>query len=228
MKGPRSPAARRAIDLFADAPRRDRTHVLVRWWSCPFPAVEAHVPVAGPVLEIGAGHGLLSLYLGLSSPARHVIGIDIDERKIAMARAAAAHLRPGEADVRFELVRPDALPDGPFDAVVIADVVYLLSDKDRRALLERAAAALSADGVLVLKETDHRVKGKSVLTTMQERVATGLGITAGEHVDFPSVNELASVLGDQGLTVEHVPMHHGYLHPHHLLLGRRSSPESPQ
>jgi 2-polyprenyl-3-methyl-5-hydroxy-6-metoxy-1,4-benzoquinol methylase len=196
-------------------------HVVVRWWSCPFPAVETHVPAAGRILEIGAGHGLLSLYLGLSSPGRRVIGIDIDERKIELARAAATHLRPGEADVRFELVRPDALPEGPFDAVVIADVVYLLAEKERRSVLERAAAALPAAGVLVLKETDHRVRGKSFLTTAQERLATGLGVTAGEHVDFPTVDELADILGEQGLTVEHVPMHHGYLHPHHLLLARR-------
>jgi len=221
VKGPSSPAARRAVALYRDAPLRDRVHVRVRWWSCPFPAVEAHVPVTGRILEVGAGHGLLSLYLGLASPERSVVGIDIDERKLDLARTAAANLRAGEADVSFALVTPDALPPGPFDAVVIADVVYLLAEKDRTALLERCAAALGDDGVLVLKETDHTVRGKSVLTTLQEKLATGLGVTAGEHVDFPTVAELAQVLQDQGLTVTHVPMHKGYLHPHHLLLGRR-------
>jgi hypothetical protein len=60
-----------------------------------------------------------------------------------------------------------------------------------------------------------------VLTTAQEKLATGLGVTAGEQVDFPSVAELGSLLEAQGLTVRHIPMHKGYLHPHHLLLGRR-------
>src|SRR5205085_11501425 len=77
VKAPRSTAARRAIALYDTAPRGDRFHVRARWWSAPLVDVERAAPVHGRILEIGCGHGLLSLYLALSAPGRHVTGVDI-------------------------------------------------------------------------------------------------------------------------------------------------------
>ena len=143
----------RAVELFAGAPRATRLHTRLRWWWCPFPVIEAEVPKVGDVLEVGCGHGLLSLYLGLESPARRVVGVDIDSAKIAEAKEAAGRLRPGEADVSFEAVDPGYVPRE-----------YLGRDRDRRcavpaapsqteqSLLDAAARALRPGGALVVKE----------------------------------------------------------------------------
>ena len=221
MRRPTSPAARRALALYDDAPRGDRFHVRFRWWTCPFEAIEAQVPSAGRVLEVGCGHGLLSLHLALSNPDRSVLGVDIDEHKIALATRAADHLRPGEADASFAVVAPDGFADGEFDAIVIADVLYLLGAPARRALLAQCVEHLAPGGVLLVKETDRVPRWKGTITVAQERLATSvLRITEGDEVSFAPPGEFVDQLRDAGLdaTIERVDR--GYPHPHVLIAAR--------
>src|SRR5438034_8925265 len=51
-----------------------------------------YLPPSGPVLDIGCGFGLFSLYYAATAPARFVRGVDVNARRIAMARRAAARL----------------------------------------------------------------------------------------------------------------------------------------
>ncbi len=217
----RSAAARAALSLYHDAPLGDRFHVRVRWLTCPIPAIEQRVPVAGRVLDLGCGHGLVSLYLALSSPHRQVHGVDIDPHKIDLARAAAS--APGAPDVSFDVVEPGVLPDGPWDAVVIADVLYLLGPAARVELLEGAAARLAPGGVLLVKETDTTPRWKHRLAAAQEQVSTKvLRITAGTDLDFASAQELEAVLAGEGLRTEVVRLDRHQLHPHVLIAGTRA------
>ena len=221
MQRPSSPAARRAIGLFDDTARGDRFHVRARWWTCPFPAIERHVPADGRILEVGCGHGLLSLYLALTGPGREVLGVDIDAHKIAMATRAAERLAPGEAQVSFATVAPDGFAEGRFDAIVIADVLYLLGPELRRRLLAACVDHLTEDGVLLVKETDRFPRWKGAITVAQERMATGvLGMTEGDEVAFAPPAEFAAQLTAAGLHVTEERVDQGYLHPHQLLIAR--------
>lgn len=220
MRRPTSSAARRAIALYGDAPRGDRFHVRMRWWTCPFAAVEAQVPAAGRVLEVGCGHGLLSLYLALVGPGRSVTGVDIDIHKIALAADAAAHLHPGEADVAFAVVAPDGFAPGTYDAIVIADVLYLLAADARQALLARCVEHLAPGGVLLVKETDRRPRWKGTITVAQEWLATRvLRITEGDEVTFAAPSVFVDQLRAAGLAVSLERIDRGYLHPHVLIVG---------
>lgn len=216
------PIARRALDLYRAAPPRDRLHLRVRWATCPVPAVEEAVPRHGRILELGCGHGLVASYLALSGPRRAVLGTDIDARKIALAAAAARRIAPGEGDLRFEHAPDGALPPGPWSAIVVVDVLYLLDATREAALLERCAAALAPGGVLVLKETDRDPAWKYALTKAQELVSTRvLRITAGDALSFTPMGLLASLLERQGLRATVSPVDRGHLHPHSLLVARR-------
>lgn len=220
MKGPRSPAARRALELYAEAPAGARLHTTVRWWTAPFAALELEVPLAGPVLEVGCGHGLFSAYLALAGRARHVVGTDIDGDKIAVARAAARRLRPGEADLRFE-VGDGAVPriEGGWRSIVLADVLYLLGGAGRRAMLDDCVDALAPGGLLVVKEVDTRPRWKALLATVQELAATRVvRITEGSEVDFAEPRELAAHLEALGCPTMVKRLDHGYPHPHCLIL----------
>jgi SAM-dependent methyltransferase len=223
VKAPRTPTARRALALYGSLPRADRLHVRARWWSAPLAAVERAAPVQGRILEIGCGHGLLSLYLALSAPARRVFGVDIDAGKIAGARRAAERLAPGEAHVSFVAVEPGELPEGPFDAIVVCDVLYLLGPPARSKLLDAAVDHLGPDGVLLLKETARTPRWKGVLTEAQERLATGmLRMTAGDHVDFADPDTFVEQLTHRDLDVTSTRLDRGYLHPHVLITARRA------
>src|SRR5215475_4008233 len=51
-----------------------------------------YLPDDGSVLDIGCGFGLFSLYFAETGPRRFVRGLDVNGRRIALARRAAAHL----------------------------------------------------------------------------------------------------------------------------------------
>lgn len=229
MKAPRSPAARRALGLYDDEPRGDRFHTVVRWWTAPFADLELEVPLAGDVLEVGCGHGLLACYLAIASRARHVVGVDIDVDKVATARRAAGRLRPGEADVRFE-VSDGTLPrtGGGWRSIVIADVLYLLGREGRERLLGECVEALAPGGLLVIKEVDTVPVWKVQLARVQELAATRLlRITEGDEVDFAPPADLARFLEGRGCTTMIKRLDHGYVHPHCVVLATRPPDPSP-
>ena len=212
--------SRALLSLYQGAPVPARAHVRVRWATCPFRAVAAELPESGSILEVGCGHGLLSLYLALGSPDRRVTGIDVDEDKLAAARAAAA---TGGLAATFEAVPGGALPDGPWDGIAIVDVLYLLPAADQRSLLGSCAERLNPGGVLAVKEMAPEPGWKARWNVVQETAAVKLlGITAGEELTFLPPLELASAMSAGGLDVRERPLHRGYPHPHHLLVGRKT------
>lgn len=212
-------SARQVRAAYATAGRGDRFHVAVRLRSCPFPRIEAHVPRAGRVLDLGCGHGVFSLFLASSSPQRAVVGVDVDVDKLVTARAAAD--RSG-LPVTFAEAVDGAVPDGPWDAVTVVDVLYLLGVDAALDLVGQAAAVLAPGGVLVIKEVDVQPRWKYRLTRWQEIVSTRVTrITQGEAVDFVPPDQITDAMTAAGLSVERHPLDRGAVHPHLLLVGRR-------
>lgn len=213
--------ARRALGLYSQATWGDRLHTRVRWTTAPLAVIEERVPITGRVLDVGCGHGLLSIYMALRSPSRRVLGVDVDAAKIGTAQRVSGELGMQEADVSFDCITPGELPAGPFDAIVVADVLYLLRPDDRAALLARCVDELAPDGVLLVKEIDTKPRWKARVAVLQERLATGvLGITEGDTVDFGDPGEMAEVLRSRGLEVTQRSVDKGYPHPHHLIEAR--------
>ena len=211
-------AGRAALALFRTAPASVRAHVTIRWWSAPFAAVSAALPRAGHVVEIGCGHGLFSAYAALDAPGRTVVGVDIDEDKIRYAQAATA----GTDRLGFRVAPSGAVPDGPWDAAVFVDVLYLLPAAEQRRLITEAVAALAPGGVVVIKEMGTEPAWKVRWNTAQETLAVKvLRITEGGSFDFVAPAVMAGWLTELGLEVEARRLDAGRVHPHHLLVGRR-------
>jgi 2-polyprenyl-3-methyl-5-hydroxy-6-metoxy-1,4-benzoquinol methylase len=212
---------RQALALFDTAPLAARTHVRVRWATCPVPAVAALVPRAGPILEVGCGHGLFSAYLALDSAERQVHGVDIDGSKIVVARQAARHA--GDA-FTAEVAQAGQLPTGPWDAIVIVDVLYLLDADAQRALLTTCRALLAPGGTLVVKEMGTTPRWKARWNLFQETLSVRvLRITEGASLTFVPPQVMAGWLRDAGLEVESRRLDRGRLHPHHVLVGKDAS-----
>lgn len=225
MRPPRSPAARRSLAIWRGSPRSDRVHCHVRWWTAPFEALEAEVPRRGAILEIGCGHALFATYLALTSRDRQVRGVDIDADKIEQAGAAIARLGPGEADIAVEHRPSGDVPEhaGGWDAIVLVDVLYLLSPEARRDLIGRCVDRLALGGVLVVKEVDTSPRFKAAVAQFQEFLATKVfRFTATDHdLHFPSADELRHLLVDAGLEVRTDRLDRGYFHPHCAVIGAR-------
>jgi 2-polyprenyl-3-methyl-5-hydroxy-6-metoxy-1,4-benzoquinol methylase len=207
-------AAERVLNAYSDLGRGDRFHVGVRWRSCPFPAVEAAVPREGRILDVGCGHGLFPLYLAATAPERTVVGVDVDSAKLVSARRAAdvAGLPVSFAEVA---------PPGPWDAITIVDVLYLLGEHAALDLLGQLAAKLAPGGVMAVKEIDARPRWKYQLARWQEIVATKVTrITEGEGVAFVPPPAIEGALTAARLSVTRHPLGHRSVHPHLLFVAR--------
>jgi 2-polyprenyl-3-methyl-5-hydroxy-6-metoxy-1,4-benzoquinol methylase len=220
---------RRTLSLYRNTKLRTQAHTRLRWWWCPFPVIEAEVPLRGDVLEVGCGHGVLSLYLALARPGRHVVGVDIDMFKVRAAAVAAGQLHEGEADVDFETVEPGYVPTGKGDAIVFADMLYLLPEAEQKSLLLAAAAALRPGGRMVVKEMGTAPQWKARWNSFQETLATkvfAITDSTGDGLSFVAPVQMEQWLRDAGLDVTGRAVDHGYPWPHYLIVASASTNES--
>lgn len=174
------------------------------------------------MLEVGCGHGYGSLYFGVDAPQRRVRGVDIDEGKISVASAAAAHAPFG--NVCFEQVSETYVPDGghEWDAIVVIDVLYLLGAAPAVRLIDACSRALAPGGRLVIKEIDLTPRWKYQFARLQELAATRiLRITEGSTVDFVAPAAIESVMRDTGLETDRRRVDRFSPWPHSLICGTR-------
>lgn len=200
-----------------------KLHVRGRWRTGPFAAIEALLPEEGRILDWGCGHGLLTVWAAARAPGRHLEGTDIDTAKLGVAAVAAG--RAGVADrVELRPVHHDDVPEGEWDAVVLNDVLYLMSPVHQVAVVRAAARSLRPGGLVVAKELGATPAWKHRLLTVQERAAVGpLKMTATGHglQQFPDPAAVATWMESEGLAVSVRPADAGYHAPHVLVVGRR-------
>jgi len=102
------------------------------------------------VLDLGCGAGQLAHHLAASGAAE-VIGVDVSERMLALARAERAHPR---VTYRREAVEKVAFPPARFDLVVSSLVFHYIDDYP--GLIVRIAEWLGPGGILVFS-TEHPI-----------------------------------------------------------------------
>ena len=121
---------------------------------------EAHasffIPYLEPgmsLLDCGCGPGTITLGLAELLAPGEVVGTEIEESHVALARENAASR--GVTNVRFEAASLYQLPfaDGSFDAVFISAVLSNLREPQRA--LREVFRVLKPGGVIGLKEFDH-------------------------------------------------------------------------
>ena len=220
----RSSTTRDVLSLYRGGPLAVRAHVRARWATSPLRAVAAQLPPGGRLLEVGCRHGLFSLHAALSSPGRSVLGIDVDRGKVEHAEAAAARARHRGVDCRIGLAPAGAVPEGPWDAVAVIDVLHPLGADAQRRLVADCAGRLEPGGVLAVKEMALTPPWKLRLLRARETPAGRvLCVTSrGGALTFVGPARVGEWMAAEGLEVSHLSLQRGYPHPHHLVLGRRS------
>lgn len=202
--GTTTAALERAVHRYRAAPLIARTLVHGRAFLSDLAFVDRYVPRHGFIVDLGCGHGLFANLLAEAAPNRRVLGIDIDERKIEVARTTIQ----GREAVRFEV--GDIIHEAPpkCDAVTIIDVLYLLPPSDQEAVLRKAAGALVENAPLVMKAQERAASPRYVLTYAQELVTTALGVTRGgaRRFHFLAREEAVAMFERAGFLVDVIDM----------------------
>jgi 2-polyprenyl-3-methyl-5-hydroxy-6-metoxy-1,4-benzoquinol methylase len=190
------------------------------------------------VLDLGCGAGQLARHLATSGAAE-VVGVDLSERMLALARAEFAHPRVTYQRAAVEEV---AFPSARFD-LVVSSLVFHYAD-DYPGLILRVAGWLAPGGALVFS-TEHPIFTARlpddgwVLDDAGRRTRWGLDRYADEGAReetwfVPGVRKIHRTLAtlingllDAGLVVERVvePMpSEQWLHDHPLARDERRRP----
>jgi tRNA (cmo5U34)-methyltransferase len=114
-------------------------------------AVEVVGLCGGPVrrvLDLGAGTGLMSAAVLARHPDAELVLVDGAGEMLEQARERL----PEQSSTTVVADLREALPDGPFDAVVSALAIHHLEDPDKRDLFARVCQALRPGGVFVNAE----------------------------------------------------------------------------
>ena len=133
-----------------------------------------------------------------------MLGIDLDPRKIEVARSA---IRDTEW-LRFEVGDIVLTPPPKCDAVTIVDVLYLLTFEQQEQVLRNAGSALGEGAPLIVKAQERRRDPRYALTYAQEMVTVSLGFTRGgrDRFYFPSREEALAMFERSGFLVDVLEM----------------------
>lgn len=149
------------------------------------------LPREGRLLDVGAGEGLLGLYLRAAGSRLRVHGVDIDRARIDAANVAAA----GDPDLVFTVADGQDAPFPEADAVVCIDVLHYLPPDRQDALIARLCAAVAPGGTLHLRDPEVGRGFASWWTATSERVFVALGRHAGGGVHVRGGAALAEAVG---------------------------------
>src|SRR2546426_294264 len=128
-----------------------------------------YLPPSGPVLDIGCGFGLFSLYYAATGPGRFVRGLDLSARRIAMARRAAGRL--GLENVAYEVGDArDFKGDAEVSAAYMLDIVHHVPPDTVPPLLAQLRRCLAPGGLLLVKDVDTRPAPKRWFTWTLDRL----------------------------------------------------------
>lgn len=131
------------------------------------------LPDQGRLLDVGCGFGLFAAYFGQTQPARRIVGIDPDERRIGIARHVAGQLALEGHSFAVGDIR-DAQLGGAFDAAYVLDVMHHLPKEDQREVLLRLRELLVPGGVLLIKDITTEPRSGLLFTEVLDRAMVGL------------------------------------------------------
>lgn len=115
--------------------------------------IEQYLPNTGTILDLGCGFGLFSLYMAACKPHAHIMGLDINARRLQIARASARQLEIHNASfVQYDLRywRPEQMISGAY----ALDIFHHLPIENGNRLLNDLFARLEPGGRFLLKDID--------------------------------------------------------------------------
>lgn len=181
------------FNLYSDLGAIVIWYVRLRWRICPFEKIAQHVPLKGTIVDVGCGYGLLSNLLALTSPERHVIGIDLSSKRIRAAQRTVKDRR----NIKFLLQDANSFKIEKCNVFVMSDFLHHLSYRHQEELLTVCYRKLSKSGLLIMEEVDERPYWKYQFNI----IADGL-LNLGQRIYFRNSSEYLKLLSRIGFQIK--------------------------
>ena len=134
-----------------------------------------------PLVDVGCGVGVLSLFLREHGFAQPIEGLDFDARKIAAAQKASSGIdgltfRTGDAR--------EPLPANR--SVLLLDLLHYFREDEQRLILANAARAVPPGGVVIIRDAIRDGSWRYRVTYAQESFSRVIAWLKAERLNFPT------------------------------------------
>ena len=174
-----------------------------------------YLPRSGDVLDLGCGFGLFSLYYAQILPGLRFHGVDLDARRISIAREAGRRLGLGNVEYVVGDAR-DFRAQTEYEGAYMLDIVHHVEPETVRPLLVELHARLVPGGCLLVKDVDTRPAYKRWFTH-----ALDLLVSPGRPPHYWAAEALQAALEEVGFRVFRHSMVDFLPYPHVLYVCRK-------
>lgn len=156
-----------------DEPRRRLVPDFDAFYGTAATLVEKTIPEGPRILDLGCGTGVLSEFILSRTPDAAMTLLDQSAEMLDVAQTRLQKYSITAVHGSFA----EALPDGPFDAIISSLAIHHLSDEKKARLFQRVSEALVSDGIFINAD---QVAGPTpwhtdFYRTMHEKQARELG-----------------------------------------------------
>jgi 1-acyl-sn-glycerol-3-phosphate acyltransferase len=126
------------------------------------------LPKSGIIIDFGCGYGYITYMLMLTSPARHLTGVDFDEEKIEVARNT--YLKNDR--ISFLHADVSTVDITSCNGFLLGDVLHYLPPEAQQRLLEGCMENLQPGGVILIREGNTDMEKRHKRTRLTEFFST--------------------------------------------------------
>jgi SAM-dependent methyltransferase len=175
------------------------------------------LPERGLLLDVGCGEGYLLALARAQRPSLQLVGLDHDERRVAVARQALAD----EPDLQLLVgdLRGSELPRA--DMITCLDVLHYMPPAQQDAALARMAEILAPGGSLLVRDGQADDGLRSAALRLSETLAVALGRHRGDGVFFRPAGALRAAMQALDLEVQVAPCREGTPFANLLFVARK-------
>ena len=177
--------------------------------------MDQYIPRTGDVLDFGCGFGLFSLYFASVAPSRRLLGVDLNRRRIGIARRCAQRLHLKHVEYVVGDAAQFPVPRG-LACVYMLDLLHHLPAPAVQPLLERIGEMLRPPAVLLIKDVDTNPFYKRWFTLLLDRLMVGL-----EPIRYWPAREMIVMVERAGFQVYTHELRDVLPYPHRLYICRK-------
>lgn len=165
------------------------TQALIKHYIIPDYLVKNVLQDNSRILDAGCGEGILTNYIASNFHASEILGIDLNDEKI---RIAKVNSRPNSEFKSGDLFSEPEKSN--WDYIILNDVVHHFRHESQRRLLYHLCRMLKQGGKLILKEVDQTDRKDRIMTTFFDS-----HLYPNDELSYRSAAEWRSLLSRIGL-----------------------------